>query len=356
MSGLDARVVVERARHRTDLALRAEPGDVVAVVGPNGAGKTTLLHALAGLVPVADGTIRVGDRVWADATRALPVPDRDLGMVFQGRDLFPHLSARDNVAFGLRTRGRTRRAARAVAQEWLDRLGVGDLADRRPEQLSGGQAQRVAIARALAPRPAVLLLDEPLAALDVRVATALRIELAQHLAAYDGVCVLVTHDALDALTLATRVVVLDEGRVAQEGTPAEVSQRPQTAHVARLVGLNVLRGRGAGDAIVLPHGGVITVVEAPAGEALAAFPPSAVTLHREEPAGSARNRWRAEVRSLAPHGGAIRVHLSLVGEGQDLIADLTPGSATELGLVPGVAVWASVKAVEVTPYAASPTR
>ncbi|MDP3967639.1 MAG: TOBE domain-containing protein, partial [Nocardioides sp.] len=217
--------------------------------------------------------------------------------------------------------------------------------------LSGGERQRVSLARALAISPRLLLLDEPLAALDVRVATALRVELAQHLAAYDGVCVLVTHDALDALTLATRVVVLDDGHVAQEGTPAEVSRHPQTAHVARLVGLNVLHGRGEADRVVLPGGTAVVVVEAPTGPALVAFPPTAVGLGREKPTGSARNRWRCEVRSLAPHGGALRVQLALAGEEQDLIADVTPHAATDLGLVPGVAVWASVKATEVTPYA-----
>ncbi len=348
MRGLEARVVVARAGHRTDLDLLAAPGDVVAVVGPNGAGKTTLLHALAGLVGLSAGSVRVDGRDWTD----LPVPERDLTMVFQGQQLLPHLRARHDVAFGLRTRGMGRREADRVARAWLERLGVGHLADRRPHQLSGGQAQRVAIARALAPAPAVLLLDEPLAALDVRVATALRIELAQHLAAYDGVCVLVTHDALDALTLATRVVVVDDGRVVQEGTPAEVSRHPQTAHVARLVGLNVLRGTGAEDRITLPGGTALVAVDPPAGEALAAFPPTAVALHAHEPEGSMRNRWPVEVRALAPHGGALRAQLALTGEDQDLIADLTPRSATELGLVPGRRLWAAVKATEVTTYAA----
>ncbi|MDP3968580.1 MAG: ATP-binding cassette domain-containing protein, partial [Nocardioides sp.] len=153
---LDARVVVDRAGHRTDVSLAARRGDVVAVVGPNGAGKSTLLHGLAGLLPLDDGHVAVDGIRWTG-----PVPSRDLGVVFQARHLFPHLSARQNVAFGLRTRGWSRRDAATEAQDWLDRLGVGDLGDRRPAALSGGQAQRVAIARALAPRPALLLLDEP---------------------------------------------------------------------------------------------------------------------------------------------------------------------------------------------------
>ena len=168
-----------------------------------------------------------------------------MGLVFQEQVLFPHLTALDNVAFGPRARGTGRAEARAAAREWLDRLGIGDLADRKPRALSGGQAQRVAIARALVTDPALLLLDEPMAGLDVGVAAELRIELTRHLATYDGITLLVTHDALDALTLATHVLVVEDGRVAQAGSPEEVAARPRTDHVARLVGLNVIRTRRA---------------------------------------------------------------------------------------------------------------
>ena len=305
---------------RIDLRFTAEPGDVLAVIGPNGAGKTTLLHALAGLVP-ATGHARL-DGV---DLLALPARHRGVGMVFQDQVLFPHLSALDNVAFGPRARGAGRAEARAAAGDWLDRVGLAGLADRRPGELSGGQAQRVAIARALATHPALLLLDEPLAGLDVGVAAALRVELRRHLASYAGITVLVTHDALDALTLATRVLVVEDGQVAQEGDPEEVAARPRTEHVARLVGLNVIRG----------------------ADAFRSFSPSAVTVSLDRPVGSAQNLWRGPVRSLAPHGDAVRVQ---VAADPDLIADVTPLAARDLGLEPGREVWLSVKSTAVSTY------
>jgi molybdate transport system ATP-binding protein len=320
-TGLRAEVSVAG---RLDATVTAEPGSVTAVIGPNGAGKTTLLRALAGLVEMT-GSVTVAGESWTDPARL--VRERGLGFVFQDQSLFPHLTALDNVAFGPRSRGTRRGAAEATAQGWLDRFGVGDLAARRPGQLSGGQAQRVAIARALATEPALLLLDEPFAGLDIGVASALRVELARHLGEYGGVTLLVTHDAIDALTLADRVVVLDEGRVAQEGTPHDVAARPRTDHVARLVGLNVLRE----------------------GEAFRSFSPSAVTVSLRPPEGSARHRWRGVVVSAAPHGDAVRL---LVSGDAELLADVTPAAAGELGLGPGREVWLSVKETAVQTYVA----
>ncbi len=305
---------------RLEVTVEAEAGDVVAVIGPNGAGKTTLLHALAGLVG-ATGHARL-DGV---DLLAQPVQDRRIGLVFQDQVLFPHLSALDNVAFGPRARGSSRRQARALAASWLERVGLDGLTERRPHELSGGQAQRVALARALATDPALLLLDEPMAGLDVGVAAGLRLELRRHLASYAGITVLVTHDALDALTLATRVLVVEDGRVAQEGTPEEVAARPRTDHVARLVGLNVLRD----------------------AHAFRAFSPSAVTVSLARPEGSARHLWQGAVRSVAPHGDAVRLQ---VGTDPALIADVTPLAARDLGLEPGRAVWLSVKETAVSTY------
>ena len=350
MSGLAAHVVVRRPAHTLDVELAAAPGEVVAVVGPNGSGKTTLLRALAGMVPLSDGEVRYDGRSWESSGRRLTVPERGVGMVFQDILLFPHLTARDNVAYGPRSRGTHRRAARALADDWLARLGVGELADRRPAQLSGGQAQRVAIARALATQPRLLLLDEPLAALDVGVAMTLRIELARHLAAYDGVTLLVTHDAVDALTMADRVVVVDEGRIVQEGTPTEVARLPRTAHVARLVGLNVLSGRSAGTRIALDGDGELVTATSYDGRVNATFSPAAVIVGVDPLTGSARNQWHGRVVSVAPHGLAVRVSLDVAG---GLIADVTAESAGRLGLTPGREVWAAVKATEVSVHAQS---
>ncbi|WP_109509279.1 sulfate/molybdate ABC transporter ATP-binding protein [Nocardioides speluncae] len=316
---LDVRVVVPG---RVEAAFTSPLGETVAVIGPNGAGKSTLVGAVAGLVR-AGGHVRLGKEELTERT----VRDRRIGFVFQDKLLFPHLSALANVAFGPRSRGTPRRAAEQTARDWLERLGIGDLAGRKPGQLSGGQAQRVAIARALATDPQLLLLDEPMAGLDVRVATALRIELAHHLAAYGGTTLLVTHDALDALTIADRVLVLDEGRVAQFGTPAEVAAQPATEHVAQLVGLNVLRD----------------------GDHFTAFPPSAVNVSLDEPAGSARLHWRGTVTNAAPHGEALRLRAS-TESGPELIADVTPAAATELSLAPGRAVWLTVKETAVRRY------
>jgi molybdate transport system ATP-binding protein len=302
----------------------AERGQVVAVIGPNGAGKTSLLRAVAGLVP-AEGELRVDGRSW---TR-LAVRERAVGMAFQDQLLFPHLTALENVAFGPRTAGAPRAEARRTAQEWLDRFGVGDLARRKPRQLSGGQAQRVSIARALATDPRLLLLDEPFSGLDIGVAASLRVELARHLASYDGVTLLVTHDAIDALTLADVVWVLDDGRLVQVGPPRDVAARPLTRHVARLVGLNVMTE----------------------GDRFLSFSPSAVTVSPAEPAGSARHRWPGTVTSLAPHGDAVRL---LVSGEHELLADVTPAAVAELELSPGRQVWLSVKETAVRSYAAEP--
>jgi molybdate transport system ATP-binding protein len=321
VSGLRARVSVPG---RLDAELSAEPGEVVAVIGPNGAGKSTLLSALAGLVP-ADCDVSVGGESWTDPPRT--VQDRRVGLVFQSGLLFPHMSALDNVAFGPRSRGVDRRRAEALARDWLDRFGIADLAARRPGELSGGQAQRVAIARALAVEPVLLLMDEPFAGLDTGVATSLRVELARHLAAYDGVCLLVTHDAIDALTLADRVLVLDEGRIVQDGTPRDVAARPRTEHVARLVGLNVVRE----------------------GEDFLAFEPGVVTVSRGEPDGSPRHRWRGTIGQVAVHGTSVRL---LVSGDRDVLADVTPEAVRELALDPGREVWVSVKESAVRRYPA----
>lgn len=227
---LEARLRATRGAFTLELDLEVHPARTLAIVGPNGAGKSTALAAIAGFVP-NDGTIRVGDRILDE----LGVESRRVGYVFQDYLLFPHLSVLENVAFGPRAAGVGRRDARAVASGWLDRLGLTKLAARRPSQLSGGQAQQVALARALATDPDVLLLDEPLAALDVEVRSAVRAELATHLTDFAGFTIVVTHSLADVTALAHDVIVVEAGRATQRGTPADLSRRPATAYVERLL-------------------------------------------------------------------------------------------------------------------------
>ncbi|CAL9324307.1 ABC transporter ATP-binding protein [Streptomyces sp. SudanB52_2052] len=344
--GLDARLVVDRGAFRLDVTLAAAPGDVVALLGPNGAGKTTALRALSGLIPLTSGHLLLdGTRLDGTAPESRPV-----GVVFQDYLLFPHLTALDNVAFGPRCRGAGKAEARAQATEWLDRMGLADHAGAKPRRLSGGQAQRVALARALATRPRLLLLDEPLAALDARTRLEVRAQLRRHLAEFEAVAVLVTHDPLDAMVLADRLVVVEDGRVVQEGTPSDIARHPRTDYIARLVGLNLYKGRAEGHTVRLDTGPGITTTEELSGPVFVAFPPGAVTLYRDRPTGSsARNLWHCEVAGLETHGDQIRADLT--GE-LPLAADLTTVAAAELDLHPGAPVWAAVKATQTHAYPA----
>ncbi|SEC95262.1 molybdate transport system ATP-binding protein [Streptomyces sp. 3213] len=342
--GLDARLVVDRGTFRLDVELTAAPGDVVALLGPNGAGKTTALRALAGLVGLTDGHLRL-DGAELDRT---PPESRPVGVVFQDYLLFPHLTALDNVGFGPRCQGATKAESRAIAAEWLERMGLAEHAGAKPRKLSGGQAQRVAVARALATRPRLLLLDEPLAALDARTRLDVRAQLRRHLAEFEAVAVLVTHDPLDAMVLADRLVVIEQGRIVQEGTPADIARHPRTDYIAQLVGLNLYKGNADGHTVTLDTGPTITTTEDLQGEVFVAFPPSAVTLFRDRPTGaSARNLWHCEVAGLETHGDQIRVDLT--GE-LPLAADLTTPAAAELDLHQGASVWAAVKATQTHSY------
>jgi molybdate transport system ATP-binding protein len=272
-----------------------------------------------------------------------------VGFVFQDYLLFPHLSALENVAFGLRCRGMPRSQARDRARGWLNRMGLADHMAARPRALSGGQAQRVALARALATDPRLLLLDEPTAALDAGAKVELRREIRRHLATFAGTRLLVTHDPLEAATLADRLVVLEAGRVVQSGTPAEVSERPRSQYVAELVGINLLRGRADGYRVVLASGGSLVVATQARGEVFAVVHPRAVALHAREPEGSPRNVWHEKVRSLDLEGSRVRVGVD--GE-VPLVAEVTPAAVADLGLAEGEPVWASVKATEVGVYPA----
>jgi molybdate transport system ATP-binding protein len=334
-----------------DVSVEVGDGEVVALLGPNGAGKTTVLRAVAGLVALDAGRVVV-DGVPLDDPAAdvfVPTSARPIGVVFQDYLLFPRLTARDNVAFGLRARGVAKPEARARAQAWLERVGLADMAGARPQALSGGQAQRVALARALATEPRVLLLDEPLAALDARSRLHVRAELRRHLATFPGARLLVTHDPVDALVLADRIVVLEEGRVTQRGTTAEVARHPRSAYVAELVGVNLLVGARAGDhAVRLPSGAELVVADPlPAVDVAVAVRPQAVTLSPRAPEGSARNAWPVTVVDLEADHDRVRVQLA---GAVALVAEVTPAAVAELGLVPGRELWASVKAVDLAVY------
>ena len=344
---LDAHLVVRRPGFTLDLPLAAAPGEVVALLGPNGAGKSTALRALAGLIDLDDGHVRL-DGARLDEPFVAP-EHRRIGVVFQDYLLFPSMSALENVAFGPRARGVPKAVARATATQWLTRVGLGDHLRKRPRELSGGQAQRVALARALATDPQLLLLDEPLAALDARTRLETRAQLRGHLGGFAGATVLVTHDPVDAMMLADRLVIVEDGRVVQTGDAAEITTRPQTDYVARLVGLNLYRGRSAAHVVSLPGDFALTTATTQEGDVFVAFPPSAVSLWPRRPEGSPRNTWLATVTGVARHGDALRVELS---GPVAVAADVTPAAAVQLEIEPGREVWASVKATEAVSYPA----
>ena len=360
-AGLDARVQVALGTFRLHVALSVAAGETVAILGPNGAGKSTLLAVLAGLRRPDHGVVRLGDRVVTmvepGRTQLVPPEQRRVGLMSQDPLLFPHLSALENVAFGLRAQGRPRAQARLLARQWLERMGLGDLTDRRPARLSGGQRQRVALARALAAGPDLLLLDEPLGALDAQTAPEIRQILRRHLRDAGITAVLVTHDGVDAAVLADRIVVLEQGLVTDDGPAARVLAAPRSPFVATLAGLNVLVGTTplavAAEAVgvVVTKGLTLTGVAAeplPAdGAAAAVFSPAAVALARKPAAGSARNQWPARIALL--HTEAARVRVETDGP-LAVTADITPAAVAALGLSEGDEVVLSVKASQVRLY------
>ena len=348
---LSADVAITLGGFDLQVDLEVDSDSVVAVVGPNGAGKTTLVRAFAGLVPVDRGRITIDGRVIEDTSTGVRVPPerRNIGVVFQEHRLFAPLTALENVAFGLRATGVHKRIARARAGTWLAQMGLSDVADLRPRQLSGGQAQRVALARALAIEPALLLLDEPLAAVDAAARADLRHLLRQELYRYPGTRLIVTHDPLEAAALAQWLVVLEDGRVTQQGPLVEVTARPRSAWVASMVGLNLLTGDGDGDGaiVTLGNGSSIAAASSLRGPAFVAIRPNAITLHRHRPEGSARNVWPGTAGELNFVGDRARVRLA---GPVPLIAEVTAASVAELHLAEGGQVWASVKATDVDVY------
>ncbi|MEO5781398.1 MULTISPECIES: sulfate/molybdate ABC transporter ATP-binding protein [Arthrobacter] len=335
-----------------DVELSLAPGETIAVLGPNGAGKSTLLSVIAGLVRPDAGRAEVDGRVLFElghGAETWTAPHRrGTALLAQEALLFPHLSALDNVAFGPRSAGATKDAARETAGRWLDEVDAGDLASRRPHQLSGGQAQRVAVARALAAGPEVLLLDEPMAALDIHAAPLLRRLLKRVLAGRRAI--IVTHDVLDAYMLADRVIVLEDGKITEQGPVRDVLRRPRSRFAAGLAGVNLVAGTTTATGIRSAEGldiaGQHDLAPVPGLAGVAAFPPSAVSVFLDAAHGSPRNSFRVRITDLEPHGDQIRVRAG------DLAADVTPAASADLGLAPGLEVFFVVKAAAVAIYPA----
>jgi molybdate transport system ATP-binding protein len=357
MSELQLRAVV--AERDLDVELSVPAGEVLAVLGPNGAGKSTALHVIAGLVRPDEGVVRLGDRVLTDTAAGVNVAThhRRVGLLLQDPLLFPHMSVAANVAFGPHSRRGNRKAA---ALRWLREVDAEEFADRKPRQLSGGQAQRVAIARALAAEPDVLLLDEPLSGLDVAAAAGIRAVLRNVFTRNDSAVILITHDLLDVFTLADRVLVLESGRIAEMGPVAEVLTAPRSHFGARIAGINLVNGTIAPDGSLHAGSGARWHASPahesdhglePGHKALAVFPPTAVAVYQEQPHGSPRNTIEVAVAELNVRGSTVLVRGHEQADGAPgLAAEITADAAAELRLTPGERVWFSVKAHEVALY------
>jgi molybdate transport system ATP-binding protein len=348
--GLDAAVVVHRAARTIEVAMQVADGETVALLGRNGAGKTTALEAISGVAPLTSGHIELDGR----RIENLPAERRGIGVAFQDAILFPRMSVLENVAFPLRARGVDRADARTRAGRLLADLAPEVRGDTMPPTLSGGERQRVALARALVSDPRLLLLDEPFAAVDAAAKPGLRALLRRTLTSFTGPSVLVTHDPIEAMTLADRLILLEDGRVTQTGTPEEVRDRPATRYAAELVGTNLFTGTlepdepGAGT--ISTDDGALTVVwpdplpRRPIADVRATLSPTEIALHVQRPEGSARNVFRGTVEEIAVSGGRARIRIRT---SPPLVAELTTGSVERLGLEPGTDVWASCKAVEI---------
>jgi molybdate transport system ATP-binding protein len=331
-----------------DVAFEVPAGRCLALAGPSGAGKSSLLRVVAGLLRPRRGRVECGGRVWLDTERGVDVaPERrGCGYVFQEYALFDHLRVWQNVAYGMD--GVPRRERRAAALALLERFGVAGLAGERPRSLSGGERQRVALARALARRPAALLLDEPLSALDARTRASASRELASVLRTSGVPVLLVTHDFTEAALLGDEVGVIDGGRVVQRGTAAELAAAPASAFVADFSGAVVLTGvaHGAADGlthVALDGGGRAVSMQPGSGRVAVSVYPWEITLAPAgAPAGdSAQNHLEAEVLSLTAIGNRVRVGLA---SPQPLTAEVTQAAADRLGLAPGTRVVAGWKA------------
>jgi molybdate transport system ATP-binding protein len=346
---LEADIQLRLSRLDLDAAFSVASGQVLALLGPNGSGKSTALRALVGLLPLAGGRVVLDGTVLEDPAQKVRVPPekRPIGLMFQDYLLFPHLSALENVAFGLRSRGTDKKAAREKASQTMARLGLEGLTEAKPGSMSGGQQQRVAMARALVTDPKLLLLDEPLAALDVSTKTDVRRLLREVLSQSDAANVLVTHDLLDAVALGDRMVVIENGGIVQTGTPAEVTARPRSRYVADLTGVNLLRGTAQGTQLDLDGGGRLTCANPATGPTLAVIAPAGVSVSRQRPDGQEENTWPGQITAVDLMGDRVRVRM----EGKPAItAEVLPAAVTGLNLDDGGELWASVPPTAITVY------
>jgi len=349
---LSADVQLRRGALDLSVDIEVRPGEVLALLGPNGAGKSTLLRCLAGLAAVDAGRIMIDSNVVDDpAVAAFVEPeDRSVGFVFQNYVLFEHMTIVENVAFGLRASGTPKAQALATAHDWLKRVGLAELAAVRPKVLSGGQAQRVALVRALATSPRVLLLDEPLAALDVGTRATVRRDLHRHLESFEGMAILVTHDPVDAYALADRVAILDAGRIVQIGTLTEVTARPRSRYVADLVGVNLVSGDVSEGVLATSSGARVVIADAPTGPSLAIIRPHSISLVRDHPDGSsARNVWAGTVAEIDRLGERARVSIDGL---LPLTAEITVAALEAMQLRSGDDLFATVKATDIEVYPA----
>jgi molybdate transport system ATP-binding protein len=329
-----------------DVSLAIPPGRTVALLGPNGAGKSTVVGAIAGVIAIDRGSIEL-DGVTLDARSGdvfLPSEERNVGVMFQDHLLFAHMSVVDNIGFGLRSRGMPKGEAETLASEWCDRFDLSGLERRSTRELSGGQAQRVALARALATNPSVLLLDEPLAALDVTTRARARRVLLEHLRGFAGPRLLITHDPAEAFLLADEIHVIEDGAITQVGSAEEITRGPMTDYAADLAGTNLLRGDAA-HGVVLVGDHVIHVADTPRdGPALLTIHPRAISLHRQRPEGSPRNSWQATVTHIETMADRSRVSVS---SPVPLTSEVTSEAVAVLGVEVGSTVWLSIKATEI---------
>lgn len=346
-TGLEAELAIRRSDvFQLSLHLKIPGGTTVALLGPNGAGKSTAVAAIGGLLPIDAGRITLNGTV-LDAPSSdvfVPADERRVGVVFQDYLLFPHLSVLENVAFGLRSRRVPRDQAVARTRQWLQRLGLESLAQRKPGDLSGGQAQRAALARVLVTEPDLLLLDEPLSALDITTRTELRHTLAEHLEAFAGPRLLITHDPTEAFLLGDDIHVIENGTVTQSGTADEIRLRPRTQYAADLAGSNLISGMASVGRVETGDQTVHIADDQIDGAVLLTIHPNAISLHNNRPEGSPRNSWPTTVERVELLGARVRLR---TGPPLPLTVELTEEARAEMALTTGRTVWVAVKATEI---------